>query len=163
MAKPRISIIAAVARSDRAIGRDNALLWDIPEDMRYFRSLTTGHTIIMGKNTYRSIGHALPKRTNIVLSTDETLSLDGCIIVHSVAEALQRAGEKEPEEIFIIGGAGIYKQFLPFAERLYLTLVEGKYEADTFFPDYREFSKLLSEETVDNGHHIFTFVVLEKA
>lgn len=157
-----ISIISAIARSDRAIGKNNALLWSIPEDMRHFRELTTGHTVIMGENTFRSIGRPLPNRTNIVLSMDAGLTLDGCVVVHSTDEALKKAREAEQEEIFIIGGASIYQQFIPFAERLYLTLVEGEYAADTFFPEYSDFTKIISEETVDNGTHKFSFVILEK-
>ncbi len=162
MEKPRISIIAALAKSDRAIGRDNRLLWDIPEDMRHFRKTTTGHTVIMGAKTFHSIGKPLPKRTNIVLSSNQELVLDGCIVVHSVEEALSEARESEKEEVFVIGGASIYEQMMPFADRLYLTLVEGKYPADTFFPEYQEFSRVISEERIDNGKNVLTFLVLEK-
>ena len=162
MEKPRISIISAIARSDRAIGKDNRLLWHIPEDMRHFRTLTTGHTVIMGENTFLSIGKPLPNRTNIVLSLNPMLAIDGCIVVGSIEAALQKAAEEEKEEVFIIGGASIYKQFMALADRLYLTLVEGSYEADTFFPEYEEFSRIISEEAVDNGTHAFAFVVLER-
>lgn len=162
MEKPRISIIAALAKPDRAIGRDNRLLWDIPEDMRHFRETTTGHTVIMGAKTFHSIGKPLPKRVNIVLSSDQALVLEGCSVVHSVEEALSKARECEKEEIFIIGGASIYQQMMPFADRLYLTVVEGRYPADTFFPEYHEFSEVISEETIKNGKNVFTFLVLDK-
>lgn len=162
MEKPRISIIAALAKSDRAIGRGNRLLWDIPEDMLHFRETTTGHTVIMGAKTFHSIGKALPKRTNIVLSMDTGLVLEGCIVVHSVEEALSKARELEKEEVFVIGGAIVYEQMMPFADRLHLTLVEGNYPADTFFPEYQEFSKVISEEKVDTGKNVLTFLVLEK-
>lgn len=162
MPKSRLSIIAAIAKKDRAIGKNNALLWHIPEDFKHFKELTSGHVVVMGENTFRSIGKPLPNRMNIVLSIDQGLSIDGCTVVHSVEEALQKARESETEEIFIIGGASIYRQFTPFADRLYLTLVEGEYEADTFFPEYGEFTKVLSEEKVDNGTHRFSFVTLEK-
>lgn len=158
----RISIISAIARKDRAIGKNNALLWAIPEDMRHFRELTTGHTVVMGENTFRSIGRPLPNRTNIVLSQDEHFAQEGCIVVRSIEEALEMARQCEAEEIFVIGGASIYKQFIALADRLYLTLVEGEYEADTYFPEYHEFAKVLSEETVDNGTHQFSFVTLER-
>lgn len=161
--KPRLSIISAIARTDRAIGKDNALLWHIPEDFRHFRDLTSGHAVIMGENTYHSIGKPLPDRTNIVVSMDKGLVLDGCIVVHSLEEALEQARQAEREEIFIIGGASIYKQFILLADRLYLTLVEGTYEADTFFPEYGEFTKVLSEEKIDNGTHQFSFVTLERS
>lgn len=162
MEKPRISIISAIARNDRAIGKDNRLLWNIPEDMRHFRELTTGHTVIMGENTFRSIGRPLPNRTNIVLSIDPHFDQTGCLVARSIEEALDMAKRCETEEIFIIGGASIYKQLIPFADRLYLTLVEGEYEADTFFPEYREFTKVVSEESIDNGAHQFSFITLEK-
>lgn len=162
MEKPRISIISAIAKSDRAIGKDNRLLWHIPEDMRHFRELTTGHAVIMGENTFHSIGKPLPHRANIVLSLDPTRKIDGCITALSLEEALQKGKDAESEEIFIIGGASIYKQFISLADRLYLTLVEGEYEADTFFPEYGEFSRIVSEEKVNNGTHAFSFVVLEK-
>lgn len=162
MEKLRISLISAIARSDRAIGKNNALLWSIPEDMKHFRELTTGHTVIMGENTFRSIGRPLPNRTNIVLSLDEHFDQEGCMVVRSIEEALDMARRSETEEIFIIGGASIYQQFISLADRLYLTLVEGEYEADTFFPEYGDFTEIISEETVDNGTHKFTFVVLEK-
>ena len=162
MQKPRISMIAAVAKKDRAIGKDNALLWHIPEDFQHFKSLTRGHAIIMGENTFKSIGKALPGRTNIVLSLTPDFAPADCFMVHSLDEALAVAKEHELEEIFICGGASIYKQFIPLADRLYLTLVEGDFEADTFFPEYGEFTKVISKEKVDNGKYQFVFVTLEK-
>ncbi len=146
----------------RAIGKKNGLLWHIPEDLKHFKELTVGHTIIMGKNTYHSIGRALPNRNNIVLTGDAHFTAPGCFIAHSIDEALQIAQEHESEEIFVIGGANVYQQFLPKISRLYLTLVKGKYEADTFFPEYSEFQKVLSEEAHDNGTNQFTFFVLER-
>ena len=162
MEKPRISLISAIARSNRAIGKDNALLWHIPEDFKHFKELTSGHAIVMGENTYRSIGRPLPNRTNIVLSQTLDFAPEGVVVVRSIEEALERAREMESEEIFIIGGASIYKQFIPMADRLYLTLVEGEYEADTFFPEYDEFARVLSEEKMDNGAYRFSFVTLER-
>jgi dihydrofolate reductase len=159
---PRISLISAIARSNRAIGKDNALLWHIPEDFKHFKELTSGHAIVMGENTYRSIGRPLPNRTNIVLSQTPDFAPEGIVVVRSIEEAIERAKKVKQEEIFIIGGASIYRQFIPLADRLYLTLVEGEYEADTFFPEYTEFTKVLSEEVMDNGTHTFSFVTLEK-
>lgn len=159
---PRISLISAIARKDRAIGKDNALLWHIPEDFKHFKELTTGHAIVMGENTFRSIGRPLPNRTSIVLSQTTDFAPEGVIVVRSIEEAIEQAKTVEQEEIFIIGGASIYRQFISLAQRLYLTLVEGEYEADTFFPEYDEFTKVLSEEKVDNGTHRFSFVTLER-
>lgn len=162
MAHPRISMISAIACKDRAIGKDNALLWHIPEDFKHFKDLTNGHVMIMGENTFKSIGKALPGRTSIVLSLTPGFAPAGCFVVGSIDEALAIGREHEQEEIFIIGGASIYKQFIALADRLYLTLVEGDFEADTFFPEYDEFTKVLHEETIDNGKYQFAFVTLEK-
>lgn len=162
MPQPRISMISAIAKKDRAIGFQNALLWHIPEDFKHFKEITSGHAVIMGENTYKSIGRPLPNRTNIVLSIDEHFAPEGCVVVRSIEEALVRAREVETEEVFIIGGASIYRQFLSYADRLYLTLVEGDFEADTFFPEYTEFIREISREEQDNGTFRFTFVTLEK-
>ena len=147
---------------ERAIGKDNRLLWNIPEDLKRFKELTTGHTVIMGENTYHSIGRPLPNRTNIVVTLNQSLVLPGCFVVYSIDEAFQMAKEKEKEEVFVIGGASIYRQCLPLVERLYLTLVEGKHEADTFFPDYAEFQKVVSEEKGENGQYRYTYYILER-
>jgi len=146
----------------RAIGKDNKLLWDIKEDLKRFKALTTGHAVIMGENTYHSIGRPLPNRTNIVMTLDEGLELPGCLVAHSLLEAIEVAKEHEKEEIFIMGGASIYKQFLPMTERLYLTLVAGEHEADTFFPDYSDFKKVVSQEEEKNEQYHYTYFVLER-
>lgn len=161
MHTPRLSIIVAIDEH-LAIGKDNRLLWHIPEDLKHFKELTTGHTVIMGENTYRSIGRPLPNRTNIVITLDTTFQAEGCQVVHSIDEALDTARQYEQEEVFVIGGASIYKQFLPLVDRLYLTQVVGTYEADTFFPSYDDFSKEISEEKMSNSEHTFSFVVRER-
>lgn len=154
-------MIVAVDES-RAIGKDNRLLWHIPEDLKRFKELTSGHAVIMGENTHHSIGRPLPNRTNIVVTLNQELELPGCLIAHSLDEAVQVARLHEQEEIFVMGGASIYKQFLPMIDRLYLTLVSGTHEADTYFPDYSDFTKVISKEEQDNGTHQFTFFVLER-
>lgn len=161
MIHPKLSIIVAIDEK-RAIGKDNQLLWHIPEDLKHFKELTTGHTVVMGENTYRSIGRPLPNRTNIILSMTPDFSPEGCFVVRSIDEALNVAKEHESEEIFIIGGASIYKQFLPIVDRLYVTEVTGIHEADTFFPEYDDFTKRVSEEKIDNGKYCFTFFTLER-
>lgn len=158
--KPKISIIVAVDEA-RAIGKDNALLWNIPEDLAHFKEVTSGHPVIMGEKTSRSIGRPLPARTNIVLSRDESKVIPGCIIAHSLEEAFSLAGESD--EIFVIGGGTIYKLALPYADKLYITEVEGKFDGDTFFPEYKdEFTRKISEESHDNGKYRFKFLELEK-
>ncbi len=163
MNTPVISMIAAIARKDRAIGFQNKLLWHIPEDFRHFKETTSGHAIIMGEKTYHSIGKPLPNRTNIVLSLDPDFSPEGVVVVRSVDEALLKAREVEQDEVFICGGASVYGQMLPFADRLYLTLVEGLFEADTFFPEYESFfSPVATEEKKNHGQYAFSFVTLER-
>ena len=157
----RLSIVAAIGKH-RELGKNNALLWDIPEDMRHFRELTTGHTVLMGQKTYESIGRPLPNRRNIILTIDKSFTAEGCIICYSLEEALAKAREIEPEEAFVIGGGSVYAQALPFAERLYLTLVDGAFEADVFFPEYPEFTRIISQRESQDEQHRYTFLVLEK-
>lgn len=159
--RPRISIIAAVA-SNKAIGKNNQLLWHIPKDLRRFKKLTTSHVVIMGQKTFESIGQPLPKRINIVLTQKTDFQPEDCLIAHSLENALALATQHEPEEIFFIGGGQVYQQALPLADRLYLTVVEGEYEADTYFPDYSAFSKILSEKFFSDGQYRFSFKILER-
>lgn len=127
-----VSIIVAVAENG-TIGDKNALLWHITEDMQYFRRVTMGHPVVMGRKTYESLGRPLPKRTNVVISRQQ-IEIEGCTVVHAVEEALALFGAEE--EVFIIGGAQIYREALPLADRLYLTVIEHPYEGDTHFPAY---------------------------
>lgn len=156
-----ISIIAAVGEN-RELGKNNKLLWDIPEDMEHFRTKTRGHAVIMGRRTYESIGHALPARPNIVITRDTSFATpDGCLIAHSLDEALTIAHQKDQQEIFIIGGANIYAQAIDIADKLYLTVVHQPFpDADTFFPDYSRFSKEIErKESAGNGY-TYTFLEL---
>jgi len=155
-----ISIVVAIGKN-RAIGKNNELLWNIPEDMAHFREITIGKTVIMGDKTYLSIGRPLPNRKNIVLSLDEKFEAPGCEVRHSLEEVLSEYG-KSAEEVFIIGGGMIYKLALSYADKLYLTIVEDSPEADTFFPDYSEFKKVVSEKNLDNGKFKFKFLELTK-
>lgn len=157
----RISIIAAIGKH-RELGKANALLWNIPEDMRHFRELTTGHAVIMGQKTYESIGRPLPNRINIILSQDASFQAMGCVVCHSLDEAFGMAQEIEKKEVFVIGGGSIYAQTMTRADRLYLTLVEGEFEADVFFPEYAQFSKVVHERTSGDDSYEYAFVVLEK-
>lgn len=158
---PTISIIAALDEN-RGIGMNNKLLWHIPTDMKHFRLITTGHVVIMGRKTFESIGKPLPKRTNIVITTNKNRTFEGCITCHSLEEALQEGKKYETEEIFIIGGASIYKQAIKLSAKLYLTLVKGTYEADTHFPSYEEFDKILSKQEITEKSYTFTFLELAK-
>ncbi len=127
-----LSLIAAVAENG-VIGDRNRLLWHISEDLRRFKALTTGHPVVMGRKTYESLGRPLPNRTNVII-TRQPLAVAGCTVVHSLEEA--SALFPAAEELFIIGGAQIYAEALPLADRFYLTRVGHAYEGDTRFPDW---------------------------
>lgn len=157
--KPKISLICAVAEKKRGIGKDNKLLWNIPKDLEHFKKTTLNHPVIMGQKTFESIGRPLPNRENIVISKDPNLKIDGCVICHSIEEAINVASQKDNEEIFFIGGGSIYAQTIDLADKLYLTLVEGDFEADTFFPDYSSF-KIVSEKFEESNGYKFRYCEL---
>lgn len=134
-----LSLIAAVARN-RAIGKDNHLLWHLPEDLRHFREVTRGKPLIMGRKTWESLPEKfrpLPGRLNIVVSRNPRYQASGAVVSASLAEALQHSARLAPEaaEIFVIGGAELYRQALPLADRLYLTEIAEDFSGDTFFPE----------------------------
>lgn len=164
MNRPRISIIVALSEN-RVIGRDNRLPWHIPDDLKRFKRLTTGHAIIMGRKTYESIGRPLPQRTNIIITRDKTFSVEGCVVVHSLDEAVRFAQKLEgPEgEIFIIGGGQIFEQALPLVDRLYLTVVRGTHEGDVFFPDYSAFKTVVTDEPGSSGGVEYRLLTLERS
>ena len=160
--KPRISAIAAITEKDRGIGKDNDLLWKIPADLKHFKEITFAHPIIMGRKNFESIGRALPGRMNIIVTRDTNYRQENCVIAHSIEDAIVRAKALDNEEVFIIGGGEIYTQALPLTDRLYLTLIHAEKTADVFFPDYSEFTKVISKE---NGKHediSYTFLALER-
>lgn len=127
-----VSIIVAIAQNG-TIGDKNSLLWHIKEDMRFFRTTTSGHPVIMGRKTFESLGSKpLPKRTNIVITRDYR-EFEGALTAHSLEEAIRMAGEDE--EIFVMGGAQIYREALSVVDRMYITVVERDYEGDTSFPE----------------------------
>lgn len=133
----RVSIIAAMARN-QVIGRNNQLPWRLPADLKHFKQLTMGKPLIMGRKTYESIGRPLPGRTNIVVTRDEQFSAEGMIVVHTLNSALREAEAHldESGEAMVMGGADIYYQYLPRADRMYLTLVELEVAGDAHFPAY---------------------------
>jgi dihydrofolate reductase len=158
---PKISIICALAEN-RAIGKDNRLLWHIPEDLKRFQKLTRGHVVIMGRKTFESIGRALPERVNIVISRDPDFKPENCLVASSFEDALEKARQIEKDEVFIIGGGQVYNQAIGQADKLYLTIVAGSYEADTFFPDYSVFNKITYREEFACGDRVCVFMELEK-
>lgn len=156
-----ISIIVAIAEN-RAIGKDNRLLWHISEDLKRFKKLTTGHTLIMGRNTFLSLpGGALPNRRHIVISDMENESFDGCEMARSLEEAISLAGNSD--ECFVIGGGMVYAQFLPMAGKLYLTQVHHTFDADTFFPeiDFAQWKARSSEQVEAGGKNEFAHTYTE--
>lgn len=159
MSKPQISLIAAIGKN-RELGKNNKLLWNIPEDLKRFKELTMGHPVIMGRKTNESIGRPLPNRTNIVITRDKGYEQEGCLITHSLEEAIELAKTKDNNEIFIIGGGQIYEQAINIADKLYLTIVKGKFEADTFFPEYSKFKKIISREERNYFQYNYTFLEL---
>lgn len=158
-----ISIIVAVAKNG-VIGDKNSLLWHLREDMIHFRTITSGHPVVMGRKTYDSIGRPLPKRTNVVITRDTNLTIEGCTMAHSLEEAV--ALFDKSEEVFIIGGAQIYRQALPLADRIYLTVIDKEYEGDTSFPeiDYSQWREYSREEFArgEEFEHPFSFITLER-
>ncbi len=130
---PEIILIAALDR-DRCIGKDNQLMWNLPGDLKRFKDITTGFSVIMGRKTFESIGRKLPNRRNIVITRNQELKIEACEMAHSLEEALKLCNDEE--KIFIIGGAQIYEQALPRATQLNLTRVEKSFYGDAFFPQW---------------------------
>lgn len=161
--KPIISQICALSSKKRAIGKDNQLLWRIPYDLKQLKKITTGHAIIMGRKTYDSIGYPLPGRTNIILTRDKNWNKPGCIVAHSIEESLKIAKKNEQDEIFIFGGEEIFKQVMDITDKLYLTIVEDEPEADTFYPDYSEFNKIVKQEEHEYNGLKYKIVQLTKS
>lgn len=157
-----ISMIAAIASENRALGKDNELIYKIPEDLKRFKKITSGHIVIIGRKTFESIGKALPNRINIVITSNPNFSAENVVVAHSLEEALRLAELKEEKEIFIIGGGLIYKEAIKKVDRLYLTIVEGNPDADTYFPDYSDFKKIVFEESHESDGLKYKFLDLER-
>ncbi len=160
--KPTISMIAVVAAGNRAIGRNNQLLFELPEDLAHFKKITHGHPVIMGYKTYQSLPFLLPGRLNVVL-TPENIEIPGATVTHSLQEAYEVAALSDDSEIFVIGGGYVYSQAIKDADRLYLTVVDAEIDdADTFFPEYSE--EFQETESVDSqsGGYKLKYVVLER-
>jgi dihydrofolate reductase len=146
-----IAIISGFPKN-KVIGKGPDLPWHIPEDLKHFKEITTGKTVIMGLVTYKSIGKALPNRNNIVMSFNK-IKLDDAEVATSVNEALEIA-KKHKKDIFIIGGASIYKVFLPIADKLYISHIKKDYEGDVYFPNYDEKDWKIEHEE-DKGPFVF--------
>lgn len=158
-----ISIVAAIGHN-RVIGIDNKLPWNLPADIQRFRQLTMGKPVIMGRKTFESIGKPLLQRVNIVLTRDPSYQLSGCIVVHSIAETLQAM--QEYPEVMVIGGEEIFRQFLPFTARMYLTLIHGDFIGDTYFPEFDldEWEEVIriNRGADEKNPHRYTFLDLKR-
>jgi len=160
-----LSIVAVIGENNE-IGKDNNLLCRLPADLKYFKELTTGHTVVMGRKTFESLPKgALPNRKNIVLTRNKDLSFDNCLIYSSFSNVINK--EQDSDEVFVIGGGEIYRQALPLANKLYLTRIHAKFEnADTFFPDidYSEWEEVSREEhkADEKNPYNFSFLVYER-
>jgi len=159
-----ISIIVAIGRN-REIGKNNDLLWHIPEDFRWFKKHTKGHTVVMGKKTWESLPNKpLPGRINIVISDDPEDNFDGCLMAGSIEDAINQM--TDDQENFIIGGGSIYGQFMPFAHKFYLTRVHKNFDADTFFPEFDldDWTEVFREDHPEKDPERlgFTFYIYER-
>lgn len=140
-----ISLIVAMGQN-RVIGLRNKMPWHLPADLAYFKKMTTGHSVIMGRKTFQSIGRPLPNRTNIILTRDKSFAAEGCKVIYSITEAIELA---KKEDLFVIGGADIYQQFLPYVDQVYITQIHEEFEGDTFFPELNENWRMVASEKHD--------------
>ncbi|AMC10917.1 hypothetical protein Lupro_06505 [Lutibacter profundi] len=158
-----ITIIAAVAENN-ALGKDNKLIWHLPADLKRFKKVTANHHVIMGRKTFESLGKPLPNRTNIIVTRNTNFTAQNCIVVNSLQQALESV--KNDESPFILGGAEIYKQAIKIADKLDITFVHHKFEADVFFP---EINKSIWKETSrknfkadEKNNYNYSFVTFER-
>jgi dihydrofolate reductase len=158
-----IALISAMGRN-RVIGINNTLPWRLPADLKHFKQITMGKPVLMGRKTYESIGKPLPGRTNIIISRDGDYRVPGCIVAHSIDAALASAAGHE--EIMVIGGAALYQQMLPRADRLYLTLIDEDFKGDAWFPEiqpeqWQEQDRVDHEPDAANPYH-YSFMTLQR-
>jgi dihydrofolate reductase len=156
---PHISIIVATDE-ENGIGKDNQLMWHLPKDLKFFKNTTSGHPVIMGRKTYDSVGRPLPNRRNIIITRQKDLKIDGVEVFNEFEKAVKACADED--EVFIVGGGEIYKQALPFTDKIYLTKVHRKFNADAFFPEFnKEEWKLISKEDHEQDEkHAFSFSFL---
>ncbi len=160
-----VSTIVAVA-ADNVIGKGNQIPWYLPADLKYFKAMTTGHHVIMGRKCFESIGRPLPNRTNVVITRDLFFAATGCVVVHSLEEALNFAFENEEAEAFVIGGGEIYKQSMTYWDKIYITEVDLKVDGDIYFPSINEaeWIETKAEKHVpdEKNEYNYCFKVLER-
>jgi dihydrofolate reductase len=134
---------------NRVIGKNNQLPWHLPEDLKFFKRVTMGHPVAMGRKTHESIGRILPGRENIIITRNRELTYEGCTVINSIKDFISYCKEKDVE-VFVIGGAEIFKELLAVVDRLYITMIYEKFEGDTFFPDFSltDFELVLQESGI---------------
>ncbi|WP_397368774.1 dihydrofolate reductase [Paenibacillus anseongensis] len=149
-------LIAAMDKN-RVIGKDNDIPWRIPNDWRYVNKITKGHTIVLGRRNFESIGKVLPDRRNIILSRDTELSIEGCEMAHSIQEVFDLC--QNEEKIFIFGGEQIYKLFMPYVKKMYVTKIHHEFDGDTYFPeiDFSEWKEVSVEKGITDSKNPFTY------
>ena len=163
-----MNLIVAVDKN-WAIGYKGKLLISIPEDMKFFRETTTGHTVVMGKNTLLSFPNSKPlkNRNNIVIALEKDFTVEGATTVYSIEEALEEIKKYDSDDVYVIGGGSIYKQLLPYCDKAYITYIDHSYSADTFFPNLDEDDNFelveQSDPVVDNGIEIRFTTYINKA
>lgn len=159
-----ISLIVAMDQN-RVIGKNNKLPWHLPADLQYFKKVTMGHPIVMGRKTFESIGRVLPGRENVIVTRNQEFKAEGCVVLHDIAQ-IKMFADNHDEEVFVIGGAEIFKEILPFTDRLYITEIHETFEGDTFFPeiDENEWDEISSNPgSVDEKNRFeHDFIILQK-
>jgi dihydrofolate reductase len=157
-----VSIVVAISEN-HAIGKDNKLLWHLPNDLKHFKEITSGHTVIMGRKTYDSVGKPLPNRRNIII-TRQNITIPGCEVVNSMDAALALC--KEEAEVFIVGGAEIYRQSMHLTNRIYLTIVHKEFDGDSYFPEINtsEWKETAHEDHEPDAKNSlpYSFITFEK-
>lgn len=141
-----ISFIFAMDRN-HLIGKDNDLPWHIPNDFKFFKDMTWGRTIIMGRKTFESFGKPLPERKHIVITKNKEYDREGCTVIHTIDEIIEMEKNEPNKEWFVIGGSVLFEEMLPYADRMYLTYIDASFEGDTYFPEYDESEWTLVSET----------------
>ena len=159
-----ISLIVAMDQN-RVIGKNNELPWHLPADLQYFKKVTMGHPIVMGRKTFESIGRVLPGRENVIVTRNQDFKAEGCVVLHDI-EQIKTFADSRDEEVFVIGGAEIFKEILPVTDRLYITEIHETFEGDTFFPviDENQWDKISSNSgSIDEkNRYAHDFIILQK-
>ncbi|MDR4925993.1 dihydrofolate reductase [Peribacillus sp. YIM B13472] len=159
-----ISLIVAMDQN-RVIGKNNELPWHLPADLQYFKKVTMGHPIVMGRKTFESIGRVLPGRENVIVTRNQDFKAEGCVVLHDIAQ-IKTFADNRDEEVFVIGGAEIFKEILPVTDRLYITEIHETFEGDTFFPviDENHWDKISSNPgSIDEkNRYSHDFIILQK-